>query len=181
MLLDRGARLQNCRCLSTCCLHNALPSPFPQTSLACQTCPRERIHQIPDRHREAPGHLAHQRAEDPAAHFGAVAAEPQAAGARLAADGWLRPSRGAGAPHPGSRPQLQGQGTSSQRIVLPQKADFCPRHSPRLGIERRKCFTHVLGASPRGCTAASRAGSDGEGALCRRLGGGEIPLRVTLP
>lgn len=96
-------------------LYNTLPPALlPYNFSACQTCSRERIHQVPDSHREAPGHLADQRAEDPAAHLRAVAAEPQAASACLAPDGWLRPSRSAGAPHAGSRAQLQGQGEHGQ-------------------------------------------------------------------
>lgn len=70
----------------------------------------EGVRQVSVLHWETFGHAAHQRAEDPAADLGAVAAQPQAAGPSLVTHGGATAPRLQGPTHPGRGPQLQGQG-----------------------------------------------------------------------
>lgn len=67
----------------------------------------EGVHQVSDGNWQTFGDSSDQRAEDTAADLGAVAAQPQAAGSSVAADGGLRPSRGPSAAHTGRGVELQ--------------------------------------------------------------------------
>ena len=72
--------------------------------------PPEGAGEVSALHREAFGDSSHQRAEDSAADLRAVAAQPQAAGPSVAADGRAAAPRLQDPPHPGGGAQLQGQG-----------------------------------------------------------------------